>query len=218
MKYQAVIFDVDGTLLDTTEGVLAAVSYTIEKHHLKELPLSTLKKFIGPPIQYSFAKFYGISKESALVLAETFRQQYKSQDLLKAEPYRGIFKLLQELKAQGTALGVATYKRQDYALKLLEYFGFPPYMTAIYGSDMEGALSKRDLLMKCQKDLFTSLNTNYAYSVMIGDSDNDALAAKDIPMDFIGVTYGFGFETALDVNRYPNIGCAHSVHEIKKFL
>ncbi len=214
-KYDAVIFDVDGTLLDTTEGILSAVSYTIKEHRLPPLSPDILRRFIGPPIQDSFQRFYGVTRREALALAATFRLQYKTRDLLKAKPYDGIFLLLEELKAMGMRLGIATYKRQDYAMELLAHFGFPSYITAIYGSDMEGRLTKKDIILKCQAELSTSKS---AKMLMIGDSDNDASAARDAALDFLGVTYGFGFVSKEDVDRFPNIGCAHHVEEIKNFL
>ena len=84
------IFDVDGTLLDTTEGVLSSVRYTIETHKLDMPSEEELKKFIGPPIQDSFQRIYGFEKEKLQELATTFRNHYKDVDLLKAVPYEGI--------------------------------------------------------------------------------------------------------------------------------
>lgn len=215
MNYSAVIFDVDGTLLDTREGVLSSIVYTIEKHGLLLPPKDTLLKFIGPPIQRSFQKYYELSMEDSLVLAATFRDRYKAVDLMKAAPYEGIPKLLGELKEQGIALGVATYKREDYALRLLEHFELSPYMSAMYGADTEGRLTKKDIIVKCQQALSAQASLP---AVMIGDSDNDAIASMEIPMDFLGVTYGFGFKTKQEVQLYPHIGCAHRVKEIKNFL
>lgn len=96
-KYKLVVFDVDGTLLDTTEGVISAVKYTIKKHGLEELEENDLRKFIGPPIQDSFARQYGLEGEILQDLATTFRNQYKDVDLLKAKPYDAIYDIMDSL-------------------------------------------------------------------------------------------------------------------------
>ena len=84
--FDVVVFDVDGTLLDTSEGVLASVKYTIKEHNLPEIDEEVLKTFIGPPIQNSFSKVYGLKGDILQELATTFRNQYKDVDLLKAVP------------------------------------------------------------------------------------------------------------------------------------
>ena len=214
-NYAAAIFDVDGTLLNTTEGVISSVKYTIRKHHLNRLPEDTLKSFIGPPIQDSFKKFYNLKEKEAQMLAETFREQYKNVDLLKAIPYEGIYEVLQQLKDMGIALAVATYKRQDYALKILEFFNFNKYTNILYGADPYNKMRKKDIIQKCLDDLGI---WDHSQAVMIGDSDNDAIGAEKLGMNFIGVTYGFGFSTAKDMGNFRSIGCAKSPEEILTFF
>lgn len=203
--YKAAIFDVDGTLLDTTEGVLASVKYAIQAHGLKELSREQLKNFIGPPIQDSFKYFYNTNEEMTQKLAETFRNQYKTFDLFKAKPYEGIFDVFHKLNEEGISLAVATYKRQDYATKILEHFGFDKYTKILYGADQYNKLRKKDIIKKCMVDLKIE---DYSSAVMIGDSDNDAVGARDIGMAFLGVSYGFGFKNEKEVLSYNAIGCA----------
>lgn len=214
-KFEAVVFDVDGTLLDTTEGVLAAVKYTIEKHGLKPLRLDQMLTFIGPPIQNSFMKYYGFNALEVQLLANTFREQYKTMDLLKAKPYKGIYELLDILLENDIKLAVATYKRQDYAVTLLKYFGFDKYTDILYGADDKNKLMKKDIIAKCMEDLGL---LDYSRAVMVGDSENDAVGAHDIGMNFIGVTYGFGFHSKKDVMQHSNIGTAQKVEDILKLI
>lgn len=214
-KYKIVVFDVDGTLLDTTEGVLSSVIYTIKEHRLRMLPEEQLKCFIGPPIQDSFQKFYHCSKEDAQQLAETFRNRYKDIDLLKAVPYPGIYEVFEGLKTEGIKLAVATYKRQDYATKILEHFGFHKYTSVLYGADPYNKLKKKDIIEKCMIDLG---EMDYSQAVMVGDSDNDAIGALNLGMHFLGVTYGFGFK-ANEQDAYPNlIGWACTPKEVLSIL
>ena len=209
--YEAVIFDLDGTLLDTSEGIFRSVSYVIARSNLTPLREEIMRTFIGPPIQRSFARVYSLADEDAQKAAAMFRDRYKDHDLLLAKPYEGIIDAMNELRDAGIKTAVATYKRQDYAEKILCHFGFDKVTDAICGSDAEGKLTKRDIIENAIKNLGV---TDKKRSVMVGDSDNDAIGAKEIGVDFIGVTYGFGFFCAQDVNEYDNTGVASSPRDL----
>ena len=213
--FKVAVFDVDGTLLDTTQGVISSVKYTMKVHGLKEPDEKTLKSFIGPPIQNSFARVYNLKGDILQELATTFRDRYKSEDLYKAVPYDGIYEVFEKLIDAGIKPAVATYKRQDYALDILKRFKFDEYTDILYGADHENKLKKKDIIKKC---LIDSGADNPKDAVMIGDSDNDAIGAYEIGTNFIGVTYGFGFSNEMDVMKFDNIGIASSPKEILKYI
>ncbi len=214
-KYKTVIFDVDGTLLDTREGILEAVRDTIEVHRLKPLEEPALLSFIGPPIQDSFRRAYGLEGSYLQELTTTFRNKYKGDGLLKAKPYDGIYEVCSILKAQGIKIAVATYKRQDYARIILKHFHFDEYSDVIYGADHENKLTKTDIICKCMDNLAV---TNQEEVLMIGDSSYDAIGAEQIGIDFLGVTYGFDFCTEEDVMQYQAIGSAAIPLDILRYL
>ncbi len=213
--FDLAVFDVDGTLLDTTEGVLSSVKYTVEHFGFKPLSEQRLKKFIGPPIQNSFADAYGLSGNILQEVAGVFRNRYKNFDLLKARPYDGIYETMDSLVKNGVRIAVATYKRQDYAEMILRHFGFERYTDITYGADHENRLKKRDIIEKCINDFGVF---DYSSVVMIGDSDNDAIGAKNIGISFIAVTYGFGFENAENAMEFPNVGIAGTPADIANFF
>lgn len=215
-RYEMVIFDVDGTLLDTTEGILNAVRYTIEKKGLSSLSEDVLETFIGPPIQDSFAGAYGIEDKRYLQeLAGVFRARYKDCELLKAYPYNGIYEVFEKLVAVGVKPAIATYKREDYAREIVHHFGFDRYTDIIFGADHENRLKKRDIIGKC---LETYENCSPEKAIMVGDTVHDAVAANQLGMDFLGVLYGFGFKTAEDVKTYSPILPAEQAGEIISIL
>ena len=214
-KYDIAVFDVDGTLLDTREGVLSAVKHTIETFQLPMPEHEVLLTFIGPPIQDSFAKHFDVDAETVAKMADEFRAYYRDVSLLQAKPYEGIYELMDELVRRDVKIAVATYKRQDYALSILKHFGFDKYSNVLYGADFEGKLKKMDIIEKCIKELGS---TDYRNAVMIGDSWHDANGANQIGVDFIGVTYGFDFKTKEDVEQYPNVGCANTAMEVLQFI
>lgn len=210
------IFDVDGTLLDTTEGVLSSVRYTIEAHKLDMPSEQELKRFIGPPIQDSFQRVYGFEREKLQELATTFRNHYKDVDLLKAVPYEGILETCRALREGGVEIAVATYKRQDYAEKIVRFFGFGAYTDVIYGADHENRLKKADIIRLC---LESTGGCDKKAAVMIGDSDNDAIGAERQELDFVGVTYGFGFKDKEEIMRFPNaVGAVDRAEELLTFF
>lgn len=190
MKYKLVIFDLDGTLMDTSSGILMAVKDTIKEHDMPLLSEAQIKSFIGPPIQWSFEDQYGIGKEAAQRMADTFRALYSTKHLLSAVPYPGIYDLLQALNDRGLKSAIATYKREDYALRLLKHFHFDDYTDIMYGGDDDGTLKKRDIIQKC---INTARVKKLSEVVMVGDTLHDANGAKELGVDFIGVSYGFGF-------------------------
>ncbi len=214
-QYNCLVFDVDGTLLDTSEGMLAAVRYTIERFGLEPLEEETIKSFIGPPIQHSFQRVYGFADDVIADMAAVFRERYKEKDLLLAKAYDGIYDVMDHLQQTGTAIAIATYKREDYAARLLHAFGFDRYTDLIFGSDFEGRLRKKDIIELALKKAGIA---DHAKALMVGDSDNDAIGAAEIGTDFLGVTYGFGFKTRADVERFRAVGTADTPREIIDFL
>lgn len=196
-KYDFIIFDLDGTLLDTSEGILSSVKYTIDFFHLDPLSEEKMRTFIGPPIQKSFAREYNVRPELADNYAAVFRDRYKAFDLLKAKPYPGIINTLKELRSRGIVLGVATYKREDYALKLLDYYGFVQLFDVIHGSDFSGKQTKKDIILECINEVQLQ---DHNRIVLIGDTDSDAVGANDVGIHFVGVTYGFGYKKGEIIN------------------
>lgn len=215
MKYELAIFDLDGTLIDTSEGILAAVAYTFDIYGIPPLEGNAKRRFIGPPIQESFQQLPGVDKRTALEMAKVFRDRYKDVDLLKAKPYDGIFPLLQKCKNFGIKTAVATYKREDYALKLLNHFGFDRYMTCMFGTDMAGTMTKAGIIRRCME----SCNEKPSSSMMIGDSPNDMNGAIAAGIGFLGVSYGFGYTPGQKMDESPFvIGMSDSPDEIWKFV
>jgi len=187
---KAVLFDLDGTLLDTSEGIMDSVRYTIAQLGYAPLPSDTILKFVGPPIQNSLITYVGLTAEEAQTGANIFRNYYKSEALFKAQLYSGIIDVLAMLKNNGVKIGVATYKREDYAIDILEHFGIASYCDVMHGADNENKLTKADIVEMC----ISEMGEDKASVVLIGDTDHDAKGAQDAGVGFIAVTWGFGYK------------------------
>ncbi len=211
-KYELYIFDMDGTLLDTSKGILRAVRYTIECFH-KQMPEDeVLKMFIGPPLRLSFAALPDVSMDEAAEMVNVFRKRYSEQELFNASIYDGIERLCARLYNDNKKISVATNKPDNFAKKIIKYFKLDKYITIVCGSDEQGRLTKADLICKVM-DLTQTVDKDKA--VMIGDTIGDAEAAVNCGIDFIGVTYGFGLSyNKDDASRTKAIQMASSPWEI----
>ncbi len=214
-RYDVVVFDLDGTLLDTTEGVLGAVRYTIGVLGCPMPDETRMTSFIGPPIRDSFTQICGLSDPVLQEAVTIFRERYKDADLMKARPYEGIYALCGGLAARGIRIAVATYKREDCAVALLKHYGFDRYTKIMHGSDYENKRKKQDIIRMCIAEAGVS---DSGRVVMVGDTVHDAEGAKQLGVDFIGVTYGFGFRGENDLRDVPHVGAADRPTDILKMM
>ncbi len=213
-KIRAVIFDLDGTLLDTSEGIIRSVRYMIDKLGYAPVAEDQYRTFIGPPIHHRMKQVYGIGEDEAKIAMHTFRDHYLEHDIFLAAHYPGMEELLTQLAEDGYLLGVCTYKREDQAKALLEEKGLAGHFRVIHGQDREGRMSKAEVLDLTMKDM----GVTPEQSVMVGDAYTDAEGAAGAGVAFLGVTYGFGFDSGEDVAKYPYVGVADRPEEIARVL
>lgn len=214
IRKKVILFDLDGCLLDTSLGIKESVIYTLNQLELPIPSIHVINHFIGPPIQDSLKYYCGLDVVQAQAGAEVFRNYYKNTALFKAAVYNGIFEVLARLKAQNRLIGVATYKREDYAITLLDKFNLLGYCNVVHGADNFNQLTKSDIIRLCVDDLSCSVND----AIMIGDTIHDALAASKVGIDFIGVTWGFGFKSDEYYNDIASIGFAMHPLDILSIL
>lgn len=200
MKHSLVIWDVDGTLLDTREGLISAYQYTLGILKLPEKTDAEICSYIGPTPQTIFKTRFGLNDVQAQQAADIFRERYKTRDLLKAKVYDGVYDVMDTLQKRGAKQAIATMKRQDYATEICEHFGFDKYCFPIVGADNENKLTKADLIRKCLQTLNVS---DLSSAMMIGDTNGDKTAAETVGIHFIGVNYGFGFNNVESCANTP---------------
>ena len=214
MNKKLVIFDLDGTILDTSAGIKSAVKYAIAEFGLDIPSEDILNTFIGPPIQWSLQAFYGLTDERVTLISQVFRDRYKTVDLFKATPYDGLIDVLEYLRRKGIKTAVATYKREDYTKLLLEHFGITKYLDIICGSDFEGKLRKKDIILNVIKEAGVDLKD----TVMLGDTILDAEGAEIIGIDFIAATYGFGLKTKEELKKTNSAFIIKNIKEVIEII
>lgn len=206
-RYRVILFDLDGTLLDSAEGILDATRYTLS-HYGHEIPEERLlRHFIGPPVQQGFATYLSLDAATAALYAETFRAYYKEHSLFLAHPFSGVCRMLDTLRADGVHLAVATYKREDHARLLLAHFDLARRFDVIRGADAAGRFDKAEIMRRALDELDVARVDEV---LMVGDSVHDARGASELGVDFLGVTFGYGFRDGGEVYRAGGVAAAAS--------
>ena len=194
-KYDTVLFDLDGTIIDSGEGVSNSVLYALEKFGIKETKENALK-FIGPPLADSFKEFYGFSDEKATQGIEIYREYYREKGIFECYLYDGIVSLLKNLKANGYKVVLCTSKPEEYAKQILEHFDIMKYFDFPCGATMdEKTRASKDDVMQYA---FETSGASKETTIMVGDRMFDINSANEFGIDSIGVTFGYGSRQELE--------------------
>ncbi|MDG3179947.1 HAD family hydrolase [Streptococcus suis] len=187
--YQTILFDLDGTLTDSGQGILNSVAYALEKMGIEEPDTANLNRFIGPPLYESFSRFYQLSPEDTQSAVDAFRVYFKEKGMFENQLYPGIIPLLEELRTAGKTLVIATSKPEIFAKQILEHFGISHYFDVIAGASLDSSrISKADVICYAINQLKAFPN----HAVMIGDREHDIEGARMHQLPAIGVLYGYG--------------------------
>ena len=193
-RYDLILFDVDGTLTDSGEGITKSVQYTLEKYGIIEPDLNNLRKFIGPPLIDSFMKYYGFSKEESVRARNIFNERYQPIGWMENRPYDGIEAVLEELQRAGIMMGVATSKPEGVANKVLEYFDLKKYFSVICAAPNNGLNGEKPGRIKAAVEEAKELGCEAKNVIMVGDTRFDVLGAHECGIPCVGVTWGFAVE------------------------
>jgi len=189
-EYKIILFDLDGTLSDPKEGIAKSVQYALTKMDIVEPDTDKLETFIGPPLQVSFAEYYGFDEMESKRAIAFYRERFKDKGMFENVLYPNISSALKALKENGYVLVVATSKPTVFAEQIMKYFDLEKYFHLIVGSNLDGTRSSKTEIIQYILDK----NTDFKCSefVMIGDRKHDIIGAKNTGIDSIGVTYGYG--------------------------
>jgi phosphoglycolate phosphatase len=185
-----IIFDMDGTLLDSAPGITKSLTHAIRHLGHDFHPPAGVQELFGPPMNQVVAELlrpFGDDRVEQCV--QTYREHYRDYGLYDCSPYPGIAEALQSLIADGVSLEVATSKRQEFADKMLRHAGLHGMFEEVRGTTADGSLDdKADLL----RLMSASLSHSRSCLLMIGDKRDDMLAASKNAIPAIGVTWGYG--------------------------
>ena len=210
LRYDTVIFDLDGTLTNSENGITACAAYALEKMGREVPPRETLRKFIGPPLSESFARYCGMNEAETELAVKLYRERYLPTGWRENQVYPGIRALLKALKDQGAHVLVATGKPLDPSERILRYFGLMQYIDGIAAPTEDAPYDgKQNLIARALHGI------SWENAVMVGDRSSDIEGAKAFGIDGIGAAYGFG-----EADEFDGFDCmiAHSVDELSLLL
>lgn len=189
--YKAVLFDLDGTLTESGEGITKSVQYALEKLGKPEPDLEKLKVFVGPPLMEQFMKYADIDEATARLAVTYYRERYSSIGIYENRVYQGIREMLQALSQKGYVLAVASSKPEYFVQKVLDYFDLTGFFQEIVGSEMNGGRTRKaDVIEETLKRL--QLDQHREQAIMVGDKEHDVLGAKEAGISCVAVSYGYG--------------------------
>lgn len=190
MKFLNIIFDLDGTLIDSSEGISKCFKYALSNFGILENDSDKIKQAMGPPLYQSFTQIWGLGDEDAKKAIEIYRNRYKSAGMYENKLYSNITKTLEELQNLGCRLFIATSKAENVAKDMLDHFDISKYFTQICGSNPnKHEETKVDVLNRALEFMGT---IEIGSTVMIGDRYFDLDAADVCGINGVGVLYGFG--------------------------
>lgn len=190
-----IIFDFDGTIADTSEGIIDSHKFTLNNMGRTIPSDEVLRSVIGGNLLKTYIEKFCFEESAARKAVGIYRERYAEVGIHKALLYPGFRKVLRILKDKSFKIGVATLKTESFARIMLNEMGIDSYFDEICGMDVNDGLDKGGLIEKC----ILLCGCKKEETVLVGDSNNDLFGAKDAGVNFIGVTYGFGFTE--DINN-----------------
>jgi len=184
---KAILFDLDGTLTDSGEGIINCAILALEHFGLPIPSREEMRVFVGPPLHESFIK-HGVPADKAEEAIRVYRSRYIPIGAYENTPYPGIRELLEALKAEGHKLYVATSKPEAMSIKILEHFDLARYFDMICGATMDTSRSTKEAVIA----YLLEQNGRSDNMVMVGDTKFDILGAKEHGIPAIGVSWGYG--------------------------
>lgn len=208
---KTILFDLDGTLTDSGEGIINCAILALEHFGLPVPSRETLRVFVGPPLHESFIRF-GVPADKAEEAVEVYRSRYIPIGKFENTPYPGIRELLEKLKAEGHKLYVATSKPEQMSIDILEHFDLAKYFDRICGASLDTSRTDKAAVIAYLQEL-TGKSEN---TVMVGDTKFDVIGAKKHGIPTIGVSWGYGPVEELEQSGAAAI--AHSMEELYRLL
>ena len=208
---KSILFDLDGTLTDSGEGIINCAIYALEYYGLPIPSREELRVIVGPPLHESFVRF-GVPEEEAENAVAKYRERYIPIGKYENTPYPGIRELLERLKAEGHRLYVATSKPEGMSVDILEHFDLAKYFEVICGATLDGSrVHKADVIAYLLGQIGTPEDI-----LMVGDTAFDVTGAAAHGIKTIGVSWGYG--KVADMERSGAVAIAHTMEELEQYI
>ena len=185
------LFDLDGTLTDPAVGIVRSFRHGMDAVGINAADHEPLERFIGPPLQESFAGI-GLDDGGVAAAIEGYREYFAVTGIFENLVYDGVVELLTELKAEGWTLAVATSKPEPFTNRILDHFDLAQFFTVAAGATMDGSRRHKKDVIKHALDQLDWRDDGQGNAVMIGDRDVDIRGGQALGLSTIGVVWGYG--------------------------
>ncbi len=213
-RYRYILFDLDGTLTDSAEGILNCAEYALRRLGREVPARESLRPMLGPPLTVTFRELFGLGEEEAELGIKYYRERYSTIGLFENRPYDGAEQLLRELRAAGYRLAVATSKPEVFSKRILERFGLEGYFDTVTGCGLDGTLdTKAEVIEETLRRLGVA---DRSEAVMVGDRRFDVLGAREAGLGCIGA--GWGFAEAGELEESGALCIAETPEALGKML
>ncbi len=196
MNYSHILFDLDGTLIDSKETIRRCLEYALEKMNVPDPRILNIDALIGPPMLKTLQEVYGFTLDEARQGYEYYLEEYVGNgQMYQAQLYKGVKETIYRLSQKGCFLGVATTKNETNARKIITSLKLDISISRIYGTYNDGTRSnKKEIITNLLED---NNVVDLADVLMVGDRHLDIIGANEVGIDSVGVTYGCGSEDEL---------------------
>lgn len=208
---KTILFDLDGTITDSGEGIINCVIYALERFDLPIPERDSLRYFVGPPLHESFIK-QGVPAERAEEAVAVYRERYVPTGMFENSPYPGIRKVLETLKTKGHTLYVASSKPEWMCIEILKHFNLDQYFEQICGATMDTSRTNKEAVIA----YLIEQNGKTDNMIMVGDTKFDVIGAKFHGIPCVGVSWGYG--TVEEMEEAGASSVVFSMDELLKAL
>ncbi|NUU97603.1 HAD family hydrolase [Marinitoga sp. 1138] len=198
MKYKYLFFDMDGTLFETSRGIIYSLQKAYKINNLTPLPEDKIKKLIGPTLDEIMNILFGEENtELKMKVREDFRMTYAKEGVFMLDLYPEVMDTLEKLYFKNRIMYIVTSKPEIFASQILEKFNMSRFFKKICGVPLDGKIPPKSERLK---NLIIEENIPLKEGLMIGDTLSDAKAAWENNVDFAWISFGFGHEN--EIKKY----------------
>ena len=196
-KYKYIIFDLDGTITDSADGVQRCFNYALSKFG-KQVPDHTKLRVVGPPLKESFIGQFGMTEEESDKALEYYRALYREKGMLEWDRlFDGIDTLIKDIHDAGYIILLGSSKPTDFCVKILNYFDIAKYFTRMDAASFDSSRATKE-------------------AVLIGDTKFDLMGAEYVGIDAVAVEYGYG--TYEELREHKTVYIAKTVEDLRAFF
>jgi len=189
-SFQAVLFDLDGTIINPHEGIINSVLHAAKKFGFKEDDVESLNTFIGPPLLNSFRERYQVTETRAYEMVDEFRVYYADKGIFECYLYPGVEDAIKHLYHRQIFLSLATSKPVGFANQLLAHFNLDKYFSFTAGALMDGKRTDKKEVIQFALDHIPAFEKGRI--LMLGDREFDIIGGKHHNMKTAWAKWGFG--------------------------